>query len=220
MNANRIHARNLAAESIRQGKPLEWFEKLYDQARAEASIIPWADMKANPNLTMWLERASFQGKVGRALVVGCGLGDDAEALRAAGFEVTAFDISRTCIEWCRRRFPESAVNYVLADLFAPPPSWHRGFQLVLEAYTLQVLPEGLRPAAMRQIADFVSAGGQLLVVTRGRDPLDYPGDMPWPLVRRELNEFVQAGLEPVQFEDFHDAEEPPVRRFRVEYRRC
>ncbi len=36
---------------------------------------------------------------------------------------------------------------------------------------------------------------------------------------RELGEFVKAGLTDVNFEDYVDAEDPPVRRFRAEYRR-
>ncbi|MDZ7952448.1 hypothetical protein [Nostoc sp. DedQUE09] len=33
----------------------------------------------------------------KALVIGCGLGDDAEALAHLGFEVTTFDISPTAM---------------------------------------------------------------------------------------------------------------------------
>ncbi|MCC5670705.1 class I SAM-dependent methyltransferase [Nostoc sp. CHAB 5784] len=39
----------------------------------------------------------------KALVIGCGLGDDAEAIASLGFEVTAFDISPTAIAWCQER---------------------------------------------------------------------------------------------------------------------
>jgi len=50
--------------------------------------------------------------------------------------------------------------------------------------------------------------------------LDEPeGELPWPLTRVELNEFVRAGLTEVAFEDFFDNEEPPTRRFRVLYSR-
>src|SRR5213080_4502519 len=98
MNSNRTLARNLAAESLRGGNPLEWFETLYRQAREDESIIPWADMRVNPNLARWLERTGLKGAGLRALVIGCGLGDDAEALSSIGFQVTAFDISETSIE--------------------------------------------------------------------------------------------------------------------------
>jgi hypothetical protein len=219
MSPDRTFARQLATDAISRGKPLAWFETLYRNAGDDASVIPWVDGKVNPNLATWLERDALPVAPGRALVIGCGLGDDAEGLRSSGFRVTAFDISESCIAWCRRRFPGSAVEYAVADLFAPPAAWQRAFDFAFEAYTLQVLPEHLRPAALRQIAEFVNGAGRLLVVTRGRGSGDAAGAMPWPLTRGELDELVGGGLTEVRFEDYLDAEDPPVRRFRVEYRR-
>ena len=215
----RAFARELAAESISRGKPLEWFETLYRLAESEESVIPWADMTVNPNLTTWLERNRIEGTERKALIVGCGLGDDAEALASLGFQLTAFDISPTCIEWCQRRFPNSPVEYSVADLFSPPSSWQRGFDFVFEAYTLQVLPDDLRSRAIRHIAGFVATEGTLLVIARGRSEGDNPGMMPWPLMRSELAEVSSCGLKEANFEDYVDTEDPPVRRFRIEYRK-
>ena len=57
---------------------------------------------------------------GRALDVGCGLGDNAAALARAGFEVTAFDISPTAIDWAKARFSSEDINWLAADLLDPP----------------------------------------------------------------------------------------------------
>lgn len=176
-------------------------------------------MTVNPNLAAWIGHAGIKGTGRKALVVGCGLGDDAEALASYGFHLTAFDISANCVEWCRRRFPDSPLAYSVADLFSSPSSWNRAFDFVLEAYTLQVLPKDLRPLAIEKIAEFVTSGGTMLVITRGRDFEDVPGKMPWPLVRNELGHIVNCGLAEVNFEDYVDDEDPPVRRFRVEYHR-
>ena len=43
--------------------------------------------------------------------------------------------------------------------------------------------------------------------------------MPWPLTRDEFDVFTEKGLGLISFEDYHDGEDPPVRRFRAEYRR-
>lgn len=43
--------------------------------------------------------------------------------------------------------------------------------------------------------------------------------MPWPLTRSELTHRPDCGLEQATFEDYIDDEDPPVRRFRVEYRK-
>ena len=216
---DRATARRLAQESLAKGDAIGWFDTLYDAAQDDASLIPWADLRVNPNLASWLSQRLLAGQGKRALVIGCGLGDDAQELAALGFEVTAFDVSARAIEWCRRRFPESRVDYRIADLLNPPAAWRECFDFVLEIYTLQVLPGELRPAAAAHMASFVAVGGTLLVVARGREPAEDRGAMPWPLVKDEFETFTRCGLETISFEDYFDSEDPPVRRFRGAYRR-
>lgn len=217
MSIQRKKARELAQEFLQRNDPLGWFEALYAQAGQDASAISWADLKPNPNLLEWLERERISGNGKRALKVGCGLGDDAEELVRRGFRVTAFDIAPSAIDWCRARFPHSPVAYQIVDLFHAPSDWRGAFDFVLEAYTLQVLPPELRAEAMARIAEFVAPGGTLLVICRGRNTEDSPGLMPWPLLREELEHFTQHGLTEGVFEDYLDKEEPPVRRFRIQY---
>lgn len=219
MSEARRKAGDLARESLAAGDPTGWFEKLYAQAGGDAGHISWADLAPNPNVTEWLDREQVNGAGCRALKIGCGLGDDAEELVRRGFEVAAFDVSPTAIAWCRKRFPDTAVDYVVADLLKPPAEWGRAFDFVLESYTLQVLPPDARQAAIPKVARFVAPGGSLLVVARGREPDDPPGTMPWPLLKSELDGLARAGLEPVSFEDYLDEETPPVRRFRAVFRR-
>ena len=214
---SRQFARKLAKEFIEKGDSLGWFEALY--AEGDASKIPWADQKVNPNFEAWLLQRQLQGRGKKALKVGCGLGDDAERLAELGFGVTAFDISPTAIDWCRRRFPQSKVRYLVQDLFQAPEEWKGAFDFVLESYTLQVLLPDRRKAAIRSISRFVTPGGMLLVIARGRKPEEPKGEMPWPVIREELKEFEACGLQEVNFEEYVDKEDPPVRRFRVEYRR-
>ena len=218
MDARRARARELARESLSRGDPVGWFEELYSGANGDERAIQWADMAPNPHLVAWLRRGNRRGEGQRALVVGCGLGDDAEELARLGYAVVAFDVSATAIAWCRRRFPGSSVDYQIADVLALPASWDRAFDLVVESYTLQVLPSEPRRRAIEAIRRCVAPGGVALVIARGRDPEDDPGQMPWPLTRSELGSFAQGGLSEVAFEDYFDGEQPPVRRFRVEYR--
>lgn len=214
---SRAIARELAGRHVTAGDPLGWFEPLYEQAAGDASTIPWADLRPNPNVTSWLEHEGIEGSGRTALKIGCGLGDDAQELARVGFDTTAFDISPAAIAWCHRRFPDSPVRYVEADLLDPPAEWAHAYDLVVESYTLQVLPPELRPKAMRCAAGFVAPGGTLLLVTRGREPSDPEGAMPWPLTAAELTAIEDAGLSLVRLEDYVDGEDPPVRRFRAEY---
>jgi SAM-dependent methyltransferase len=146
IDAGRRYARQLAAESIAHGDATGWFEPLYAAAEQGATTVPWADLAPYPGLAS--ELAGLPGR-GRALVVGCGLGDDAEHVATLGFTTVAFDVSPTAIATAQRRFPGSAVEYVAADLLSPPQGWAGAFDLVVEVFTLQVLTGGaayrLRP---------------------------------------------------------------------------
>lgn len=212
---SRETARRLAREHLERDDAIGWFEALYQQHRGEPREIPWADLKTNPNFEEWLRRGS--PLPGPACVVGCGLGDDAYALESLGFTVTAFDVSPTAIAMCRERFPNSKVNWVVADLFALPQSWLGAFPFVLSLNTLQIFRDApLRQSALDAISSLVAPGGKLLLICRGRSPGDPEGQMPWPLLREELH---TASLTVTDFEDYLDNENPPVRRFRVHYSR-
>jgi SAM-dependent methyltransferase len=211
--------RRLARESIGRGDATGWFEALYRRASGSWDRVPWADLVANPFLVEWLEASAVRGGGKRCLVVGCGLGDDAEALAAAGFDVIAFDVAQTAIDACRSRWPGSRVEYAVADALAPPAAWERRFDLVFESYTLQVLPPAARAVATAKLAALVAPGGRLLVLCRARDRDEPEGQLPWPLTRDELDRFVACGLTELSCESFFDAESPPVRRFRALYER-
>jgi SAM-dependent methyltransferase len=216
---NRARARELAAESVRSGDPLGWFERLYQEAQQGKSEVPWADLCPNLHLLKVWQSHHQQTAEESALVIGCGLGDDAEQLAAWGFRTTAFDISETAIRAASKRFPHTQVEYLVADLLAPPVAWLGYFDFVLEVYTLQVLPENIRPQAIEKVAAFLRSGGALLLLARGRDKADPRGEMPWPLTREELEAFPRAGLQEISFEDYIDRGDDAVRRFRALYRK-
>jgi SAM-dependent methyltransferase len=215
----RARVKLMAEEARRRGNPSEWFDGFYRDAGGDSATIPWADGAVNPNLAAWLEENPRPGGGRKALVVGCGLGDDAEELARMGFEVTAFDIAPAAIDWCRKRFPETKVHYLAADVFQPPKEWRGQFDFIFEAYTLQALPPEYRDVAMKAIARLLKRGGELLVICRGCEPLEERTELPWPLTIDELLLFEQCGLRPETFEDFIDeTRETPVRRFRILYR--
>ena len=214
---DRTRARTLAHESIRRGDAVGWFEQLYEEASRGDTVVPWADLVANPFVVEWLAREA--PTPGRALDVGTGLGDTAEELARRGFEVVAFDVSPTAIAGARRRFPSSPVDYRVADVFRLPADFVAAFDLVVECYTLQVLPAAVRAEAAVAIGRSVAPGGTLLIVARGREPDEPEGQMPWPLTRGEIEAAASGDLRLTSFEDFVDREEPPVRRFRAAFRR-
>lgn len=186
------------------------FEDIYQSAGGDLASIPWATLAPNPALQQWLAgQAAPDGA--RALVVACGLGDDAEELARLGYRVTAFDVSPTAIELCRTRFPESTVDYLVADLFDLPDTWTESFDVVVEIRTLQSLPPELRERAALAIAQTVSPGGRAFVRTAAREPNEPLTSRPWPLTRAELDAFTKAGLIERELRD----EPPRAGRFRT-----
>jgi SAM-dependent methyltransferase len=217
---SREHTRELAAEFLERGDATGWFDALYKEAAGRHEHIPWADLEPNRFLARFAEKTNLTGGGRRALVVGCGLGDDARFLHDLGFRVTAFDISPTAVEWARRLHSETDIKFVVADLFDPPKDWYQAFEFVLEVYTIQPLPLEMRPQTIDAIANFVKfPGGRLLVVTRGREDDETPEELPWPLSRKDLSRFEVNGLRQTFFEEMFGDEEEPIRRFVVEYDR-
>tara|TARA_Y100001970_G_scaffold170990_1_gene209036 strand:+ start:2671 stop:3345 length:675 start_codon:yes stop_codon:yes gene_type:complete len=198
-----------AAEA--DGEPLRWFEELYVGANRDSDEIPWARMEPHPKMVEWV--AARPSVKGRALVVGCGLGDDAEWLSEAGFEVTAFDISQSSINWCSERFPESSVEYLAADLLAPPEEWLEGFDLVVEIHILQAIPEKIRDQAAVQLRSFLNNSGHVLCIGRLLGG-GFPGDPPppWPLSRTWL-EGAFRGLRLGSFSHFVNEDAPEIDRY-------
>jgi len=194
-----------------------WFEAVYASAEDGTGFVPWAHMEPNPQLVVWSEEVDLQGNGKKALVVGCGLGDDAEYLAERGFAVTAFDISETAIEGCKKRFPETTVAYQVMDLFKLPQSWLHNFDFVVESRTIQALPYDWHKKSIGAIANTIANNGQIIVICWGRDPDQHPGGIPWALSREELALFHQAGLVEKSFFDFSKNGQ---RRFRVVYQRA
>ena len=175
-----------------------WFDEVYRQSGRRPAAIPWARLEPEPLFARWLEDTG--PPPGRAAVVGCGLGDDAEALAARGHDVVAFDASPEAIAWCGERFPSSRVDYRVADLLALPPGWRSAFDLVVEVFTVQSLALRDRDAAIDAVASLVAPGGRAFVVALGRPDEQYPSGPPFPVSRREMDRFTACGLVEHRFE--------------------
>ena len=213
----RAAARALAAQAVSDGEPLRWFEELYAAADRGEAVVPWAELAPNPVLERELDNLAVDGL--RTLVVGCGYGDDAAFLARAGARVTAFDVSPSAVVRCQDRFPDLDVTWVVADAVSPPSGWLTSYDLVVEIFTLQVLPPAEREAAGFALGRCVAPGGRLFVYCRAREPEDPTGSMPWPLTTDEVHALAADGLTVERFEDFLDDEDPPVRRLLAVLRR-
>ena len=218
IEVRRARARELAAQFADRGDTTGWFDAFYAEAAGDNAQIPWADLEPNRFFREWAEDVDLKGDGRKALVVGCGLGDDALYLHDLGFKVTAFDISPTAIEWAKRLHAETDIQFEVMDLFEPFRGWLGAFEFVLEVYTIQPLPMELRERVIDSIGAFVAPGGELVVTTRGREDDEEPVQLPWPLSRKDLSRFENNGFVQIDFREILDAEDEQVR-FVVHYRR-
>jgi SAM-dependent methyltransferase len=209
-------ANRLSAASLRAGDPTGWFEHLYAAAAEGQAVVPWDRRAPHPLLVDWAAAQPPPGRAHRALVVGCGLGEDAAYLSGLGWGVTAFDISPSAIATARRRFPTVPADFRVADLFNPPEEWAGRFDLVLETYTTQSLPVRLRPTITKHVRRFVAVGGTLLVLAEAEDEHSAAGP-PWPLTREEVAAFAGEGLHCVDIEEVRTP--PDARQWRAQFER-
>jgi SAM-dependent methyltransferase len=190
-----------------------WFEELYAAADRGEAEVPWDKDAPQQVLLDWTRERGITGAGKRAVVVGSGLGRDAELIASLGFDTVAFDISPTAVRGAQRRHPESKVRYVVADLLELPVGWPGAFDLVVESITVQSLPRSFRERATAAVASLVAPVGTLIVVSgvlgEHEDPDAGP---PWPLTRPEIEAFSDYELTPVRIERIDD-------RWRAEFQK-
>jgi hypothetical protein len=188
------HADRLAARAVADGEPTRWFDELWSAAAADEVDTPWARTVAYPPVVAHVDAAGPGG--GRhAVVVGAGLGADAELLAAHGWRTTAFDLSPAAVDLARQRHPGSRVEYRVADLLDLPADLVGAADLVVEVFTVQALPPSLRAEAVAGVRSLVAPGGTLLAVQFVRERGTPAGaGPPWLLDEDEIRSLAGDGL--------------------------
>jgi SAM-dependent methyltransferase len=215
------HEAVLAQEALEAGDPTGWFDELYRAGADGRTTMPWDRTTPHPLLHRWTRQHPFAGIGHDAVVVGCGLGADAEHIASLGYRTVAFDISAIAINLARRRHQNSAVEYKVADLLALCEEWVHRFDLVVEVITVQALPDPPRRQAIVNVGRLVADGGTLIVIEAVRHPSSAPPapNEPWPLDRDEIDAFATDGLRIVDVDVARVGEEPGDERWIAEFRR-
>ncbi len=210
------HARadELAAEAIGGGEPTTWFDRLYAAGVAGEVAMPWDRTGPQPLLEGWARATGVDGTGRSAVVVGCGLGADAAYVAGLGFATTGFDVSPTAVRQARERHAGAGVDFEVGDLLDLPAAWRGAFDLVVEVFTVQALPDPPRSDAIAAVPGLVAPGGTLLAVefrSDGSQPADQ--GPPFPQDRDAMLALAGERLEVVALEEL----EGPL--WRAEYRR-
>ena len=189
-----------------------FFESVYENAdHDDLAAIPWATLAPNVYLEKHLnQHESVTGK--KALVIGCGLGDDALILEKHGYEVDAMDISPSAIALAKKRHPESDVNFHVGDIYDMPESSKGKYDFVYEGLTIQSLPPKDREKLVKIIVSLIARDGELLVYAHTQNDEDSYGGPPWPFYADEFKLFENEGLQKIY--DKKEDETMPVAPYR------
>ncbi|MCU4174446.1 class I SAM-dependent methyltransferase [Carboxylicivirga sp. N1Y90] len=192
---------------VEENKPNDWFEVLYSESNESGNGVPWANMAPHPVFKNWIDKTSSLKKEKTALVVGCGLGDDAIELEAKGYKVTAFDVSESAIKLCEKRFPDARTEFVQADLIQGVKPWFKQFDLVLEIFTIQALPPKYEKTLIQNVSDFVADDGELIVIAEiQKEKRSYENGPPWLLNNDYIQSFEACGLKQVSLQSNNETE--------------
>ena len=197
-------------------KSNEFFESIYKQSAGDEKRIPWAELETNPILQEYLQMHLGEGK---AIVIGCGLGDDAFALEEAGFEVTAIDISKTAINWCKDRYAYTNIDFRVQDIFELPEAMLGQYDFIFESRTIQSLPLMYRDKIIGAISSLLAPRGKILAIANGKNEGERHNGPPWPLERNELRLFENYELNELEFSIFAEISGLSSLKFRALYQK-
>ena len=178
----------LAERAMADGSPTRWFDELWSEGESDRIDLPW-DRDAPADVVAAHVRAAGDGTGRRAVVVGAGLGADAEELARSGWRTVAFDISPAAVRLATARRPGSAVEYRVADLLDLPDELVGAFDLVVEVFTVQAMAPALRTRAQAGLRRLLAPGGTLLAVQFVRGDRPAEEGPPWLLDRAEMEAF-------------------------------
>ena len=176
----------------------EFFEEIYAKASGSERSIPWQS-GTHRSVREYPKHKFWPKEIETILVVGCGLGDDAEYLSKLGYKVSASDASQTAIRWAKKRYPESKVNFFVDDLSSENEVRPRDFDLVIEVRVLQSISKAFRSEAAKQIVSQIKEQGFFLSVCRRRENLVEDTGPPWALTQKEWKKHTK-GLQKVHEE--------------------
>ena len=181
--------------------------------------MPWDRTQPHDLLAAYVADRDGAGR--KAVVVGAGYGADAEHLASLGWQTTAFDISPAAVAATRERYPDTAVDYRVADLLDLPQDLVGAFDLVVEIYTIQALHGSVRAGAVDGVRRLVAQGGTLFVVQIVRDDEEDVGaEPPWLLDRAEMEGLAGDGLVAESLDRVPNLAQPDFRdRWRMVLRR-
>jgi len=125
-----------------------WNQRYLARSSEDESYDNWLSLRQP-----WLEQ-----RLGKALDVGCGLGQDSAYLASLGFDVTALDYSDVAIDAARRRNP-SIARFLVADVRDLKTVVDGPFSVIVASLSLHYFDHPETVAIFDSIAKLLVADG-------------------------------------------------------------
>lgn len=158
---------------MNERKYYEAYDDRYRQVHEKK--LQWASDAPSPIVFQVMEqfRISTDAQI---LELGCGEGRDARFLLNRGFQVTATDISREAIGYCRRENQKFAECFRVLDCVAG--EWDGKYDFIYAVAVIHMLVEDSHRAAFyRFIREHLTGNGIALVCTMGDGTVERKSDI-------------------------------------------
>lgn len=134
----------------------EFWDQFYRRRLESGNDLDWQGLWTEPFLVPLLEVGART-----ILDLGCGTGNDAARLAAAGYSVTAVDLSREAIRRAEARYGARA-RFVVADMTQRLPFADGGFDAVMSNVAMHMFPDGVTRAMFAEVGRVVRPSGMFL----------------------------------------------------------
>jgi SAM-dependent methyltransferase len=134
----------------------EFWDQFFQRRRESGADLDWGGVWTEPFLGP-LEEAA----VAAILELGCGTGNDAARLAAAGYAVTAIDLSSEAIAQARAKFGGLAW-FMVADMTRQLPFPDESFDAVMSNVAVHMFPDDVTRAVFAEVRRLVRRGGLFL----------------------------------------------------------
>ena len=134
----------------------EFWDQFFRRRRESGDDLDWQGLWTEPFLGPLREAGART-----ILELGCGTGNDAARLAAAGYSVTATDLSGEAIDQARARHGSMA-TFMEADMARPLPFPDGGFDALMSNVALHMFNDRLTRAVFAEVGRLVRPAGLFL----------------------------------------------------------
>lgn len=159
------------------------YEERYKTAHALG--VSWSSNANTPIVMEILDKYNIMQKH-KLLEIGCGEGRDSKRVLEKGFQLTATDISKEAIAYCKKQMPQFANDFSILDCLSHKLDMKFDFIFAI-AVIHMLVPDEDRDAFYRFIRSHLTPEGLALICTMGDGEFERQSDISTAFDLQERN---------------------------------